>query len=283
MTQSPTPGRLADRVAVVTGGANGIGRACAERLAGDGAAVVIADVIEDRAQATAADIAGGGGQAVAVRLDAASRDDNEAMAQLAIDRFGRLDICVTAAGISHGEYLSGDLERDLKRAMSNLEHADQPHVNFLDESVENWQRVIDVNLTGTLFAMQACASRMIDGGRGGAIVTFASIAARDPDAGPLAYTVSKAGVAMLTKKSARMLAKAGIRVNSVGPGFIDTNMTALVNLLPQENQDQLLVKIPMGRRGAPAEVASLVAFLASDDASYITGELIHPDGGWYTD
>jgi NAD(P)-dependent dehydrogenase (short-subunit alcohol dehydrogenase family) len=281
--------RFEGKVAVVTGGGNGIGRACCERFASEGAAVVVADVQREKGDATVAAIDDAGGRAVACTLDASSRDGNEAMAQLAIDSFGRIDVLVTAAGISHGEYNSGDLEPDLKMAMRGIEHTEDPEWVFLNEDVENWQRVIDVNLTGTLFAMQACASRMViqerdDRGQRGAIVTIASIAAKDPDAGPLAYTVSKAGVWMLTKKSARQLALAGVRVNAIGPGFITTNMTALVDLLPDEERTNMVnAKIPLQRRGDPSEIASVAAFLASSDASYMTGEILHPDGGWFTD
>jgi NAD(P)-dependent dehydrogenase (short-subunit alcohol dehydrogenase family) len=281
--------RFEGKVAVVTGGGNGIGRACCERFASEGAAVVVADVQREKGDATVAAIGDAGGRAVACTLDASSRDGNEAMAQVAIDSFGRIDVLVTAAGISHSEYNSGDLEPDLKMAMRGIEHTDDPEWVFLNEDVENWQRVIDVNLTGTLFAMQACASRMVTQerdarGQRGAIVTIASIAAKDPDAGPLAYTVSKAGVWMLTKKSARQLALAGVRVNAIGPGFISTNMTALIDLLPDEERANMVnAKIPLQRRGDPSEIASVAAFLASSDASYMTGEILHPDGGWFTD
>jgi NAD(P)-dependent dehydrogenase (short-subunit alcohol dehydrogenase family) len=281
--------RFEGKVAVVTGGGNGIGRACCERFASEGAAVVVADVQREKGDATVAAIGDAGGRAVACTLDASSRDGNEAMAQVAIDSFGRIDVLVTAAGISHSEYNSGDLEPDLKMAMRGIEHTDDPEWVFLNEDVENWQRVIEVNLTGTLFAMQACASRMVTQerdarGQRGAIVTIASIAAKDPDAGPLAYTVSKAGVWMLTKKSARQLALAGVRVNAIGPGFISTNMTALIDLLPDEERANMVnAKIPLQRRGDPSEIASVAAFLASSDASYMTGEILHPDGGWFTD
>jgi NAD(P)-dependent dehydrogenase (short-subunit alcohol dehydrogenase family) len=122
---------------------------------------------------------------------------------------------------------------------------------------------------------------MLDQGRPGSIVTIASIAARDPLWGSPSYPVSKAGVWMLTKNTSRTLAPLGIRVNSIGPGFIETNMTeALASL--DDYHNMIIDKTPMGRRGTPDEIASVALFLASDEASYVTGELIHPDGGWFT-
>jgi NAD(P)-dependent dehydrogenase (short-subunit alcohol dehydrogenase family) len=277
-------GRLAGQVAVVTGAGNGIGRASAIRFAEEGASVVCADALADAAAATADAIVAAGGRAVAIGGDAASQNDNEAMAQLAMDSFGRLDVLLTAAGISHANYKSGDTENEVKYITRSLENADTPWRTFLEYGVDSWQRVIDVNLTGTLLAMQACAARMIELGNGGRIITIASIAAKDPDAGPLAYTVSKAGVWMLTKKAARQLASAGIRVNAIGPGFIETNMTALINMLPPEQAiSSFLGKIPMGRVGQPVEIANVALFLASNESSYMTGEILHPDGGWFTE
>jgi NAD(P)-dependent dehydrogenase (short-subunit alcohol dehydrogenase family) len=280
---SSTPGRLDGRVAVVTGGGNGIGRASALRLAGDGARVVVADVQEAPAAETVRLISEAGGEAVACKLDASSRIDNEAMAELAITTWGRLDILLTAAGISHAEYRSGDLEADIKMISSNLEQIETPWRVFLDLELESWQRVIDVNLTGTFLAMQACGDKMVTAGHGGSMITIASVAAKNPDAGPLAYTVSKAGVWMLTKKAARELAAANIRVNAIGPGYIATNMTQLIEMLPEDRKADLAARIPMGRVGRPEEVASVVSFLASDDASYMTGTILHPGGGYFTD
>ncbi len=280
---STAPGRLAGRVAVVTGGGNGIGRASALRLAADGAKVVIADVQEASAAETARLVQAAGGSAVTLRLDASNRVDNEAMAQLAITTWGRLDILLTAAGISHAKYSSGDIEADVKMIGANLANLETPWRTFIDLDVDSWRRVIDVNLTGTLLAMQACADKMVDAGNGGAIITIASIAAKNPDAGPLAYTVSKAGVWMLTKKAARELAAAKIRVNAIGPGYIATNMTQMIELLPEDRRADLAQRIPMGRVGRPEEVAAVVSFLASDDASYMTGTILHPDGGYFTD
>ena len=281
-TSNPA-GRLSGRVAVVTGGGNGIGRASALRLAADGAKVVVADVQEAPAAETVRLVESAGGDAIAIRLDAVNRMDNEAMAQLAVTTWGRLDILLTAAGISHANYSSGDIEADVKMIGANVANLETPWRTFIDLDVESWQRVLDVNLTGTLLAMQACAEKMVDAGNGGAIITIASIAAKNPDAGPLAYTVSKAGVWMLTKKAARELAAANIRVNAIGPGYIATNMTQLIEFLPDDRRADLALRIPLGRVGRPEEVASVVSFLASDDASYMTGTILHPDGGYFTD
>jgi len=276
-------GRLEGKVAVVTGAGNGIGRACAVRFAREGADVVVADLLAGPAAETAELVERAGARAVVVELDAASPASNDAMAQAAIDRFGRLDVVVTAAGISHGEYRSGDLERDVKMLTRSLENAEHPERAFLDEDITDWQTVLDVNLTGTMLAVKACVARMVEAGTGGAVVTIASIAAKDPDAGPLAYTVSKAGVWMFTKKAARMLAPAGIRVNAIGPGFIRTNMTALIDMLPDDQKAQFYLKIPMGRVGEATEVADVALFLVSGESSYMTGEILHPDGGWFTE
>jgi NAD(P)-dependent dehydrogenase (short-subunit alcohol dehydrogenase family) len=282
-TSSPN-GRLAGQVAVVTGAGNGIGRASAIRFAEEGAAVVCADVQLAAAHATVQTIIDCGGRAIGIDGDAASQVANEAIAQLAIDTYGRLDVLLTAAGISHADYRSGDTENEVKYITKNLEMVETPWRVFTEFELASWQRVIDVNLTGTFLAMQSCVARMIEAGNGGRVVTIASIAAKDPDAGPLAYTVSKAGVWMLTKKSARQLATAGIRVNAIGPGFIETNMTALIKMLPDEQaQAAYLGKIPMGRVGQPREIANVALFLASEESSYMTGEILHPDGGWFTE
>lgn len=274
-------GRLKDQVAVVTGGANGIGRACAVRFAQEGADVVIADLLPEAAEEAVAAVEATGRRAVFHRLDAASKEGNEAMADVAVGEFGRVDVLLTAAGISHGGYRSGDLDRDLERAAKQLDHREQPALAFCDIELDDWQRVLDVNLTGTFLAMQAVARRMIQQQTRGRIITIASIAAKNPDAGPVAYTASKAGVWMLTKKAARELAPAGIRVNSIGPGYVATNMTALIDHLDERRQ-QVMAAIPMGRKGLPEEIAATAAFLASDDASYFTGQILHPDGGFFT-
>lgn len=274
--------QLQDQVAVITGGANGIGRATAIRFAREGANIVVADLQADKGAETVAAVEQAGGKAIFIQVDAASKVDNEAMADAALAEYGRLDVLVAAAGISHGSYDSGDLENDLKYIARRLDYIDQPALMFCDIELDDWRRVIEVNLTGTFLAMQACARPMIESGSGGRIVTIASIAAKNPDAGPVPYTASKAGVWMLTKKSARELAPANIRVNAIGPGFIDTNMTAMLDQI-EEAKDELMRSIPMGRKGQPEDIANAALFLVSDQSSYMTGTILHPDGGFFTD
>lgn len=278
-------GRLQNKIAVITGGGNGIGRACAERFVEEGASVLIADLLAEQGQAVADDINNDdahAGTAGFFELEAASQESNRAMVAAAIDAFGTIDILVTAAGVSGADYRSGDVEADLKRIQSGAEAAAiNPAAALTELDIGDWQRVLDVNLTGTLLAVQATASVMLEQEKQGSIVTIASIAARDPLWGSPSYPVSKAGVWMLTKSAARTLAPLGIRVNSIGPGFIETNMTAAFSEV-DELHAGIMAQTPMGRKGTPREIANVALFLASDEAGYVTGELIHPDGGWFT-
>lgn len=264
--EEPT-GRLADRVAVITGAASGIGRACAVRFAAEGASVILGDINLDLAVAAAADIEGRGGTAHAVHLDAASVDDNAALFQTAVDRYGRLDITVAAAGLAHAGYVSG--ERNEKAASQ-----------LIDQSLDDWKRVMDVNLNGVMLADQAAARAMIAAGNGGSIVNIASAAAKVPLNGAVDYCVSKAGVWMLTKGFALEMAEHGIRVNAIGPGFVETPMTARMADTAEGNE-AMTARTPMGRLGLPEEIASTALFLASDDASYITGQILFPAGGMF--
>lgn len=274
--------RLEDKVAVITGGGNGIGRACAVRFAEEGADVVVADLLDGPGAETVAAVEAAGRKATFVQIDAASPADNERLMDEAVSAYGGIDVLVTAAGISHADYVSGDRERDAEMLNGAAEALLDPARPFLNMTFDSWQKVIDVNLTGTMLAVQSAARRMVEGGRSGSIITIASIAAKVPEAGPLSYGVSKAGVWMLTKHVARSLGPAGIRVNAIGPGFIDTNMTKLIQDIPMV-ADQLLAGIPLRRLGSPVEVANTALFLASDESSYFTGEILHPDGGFFTD
>jgi NAD(P)-dependent dehydrogenase (short-subunit alcohol dehydrogenase family) len=274
--------RLEGRVAVVTGGGNGIGRACCERFAEEGADVVVADLLDDAGGETVQLVEKTGQAGHFVLLDAASPEANRDLVRQAVDRFGKVDVLVTAAGISHAEYKSGDRSRDEEMLTRAMETRAEPARRLLDLELEQWQKVIDVNLTGTFLAVQATARQMVEQGRGGSIITVASVAAKHPEAGPPSYAVSKAGVWMLTKAAARSLGPAGIRVNSIGPGFIATNMTAMATAIP-EVTELFLQNLPLGRLGTPREVADTALFLASDESAYFTGEILHPDGGFFTD
>jgi NAD(P)-dependent dehydrogenase (short-subunit alcohol dehydrogenase family) len=220
---------------------------------------------------------------VFVAVDVTSRDDNAAMAAAAYDQFGGLDIVVTAAGISHPQYVSGDFEAEVKRVL------DRPVLSparaFVEFPREELNAVFEVNVTGTLLSLQACVAAMLERGdvRGSSLITIASIAAKHPDAGTIAYGTSKAAVWYLTKKLARDLASEGIRVNAIGPGFIDTHMTKIIDAMPEDRRTAFFGAVPMGRKGTPLEIANTALFLASDESSYFTGEILHPDGGFFTE
>ncbi|WP_436778303.1 SDR family NAD(P)-dependent oxidoreductase [Yinghuangia sp. YIM S09857] len=256
---------MQDKVVVVTGAGNGIGRGCALRLAEEGAdGVVVADLSLDRARRVAGEIVEAGGRASAYAADVRDAQACEDMAQHAVDRFGRLDVLVAAAGIN-GQGASGD-EHDGVTA-------------GLTFSSRVWSNILDVNLTGLMQSDRAVARRMIAGG-GGAIVNIASMCSAWASAGSTPYNVSKAAAWMLTKSLAIELAPHGIRVNAVGPGFIDetgmTEKTRADDHAFRAATDRIL----MGRFGRPREVADAVLFLASDESSYFTGSILYPDGGF---
>ena len=266
-------GQLEGKAALITGGASGIGAACAVRFAQEGADLLLADLLPDRAAETVAAVEALGRRAVVAECDASREADNEAIAQRCVDEFGRLDVCVAAAGISHAAYVSGETrEPDPDRTATYIAKQD----------VEHWEKVLAVNLTGVMLTDRACARRMLELGNGGSIINLASIMAKFPMPGAGNYCVSKAGVWMLTKVLAQELAPDGIRVNAIGPGFIETPMTASIQA--DESLNQWVHSLtPMRRFGKPEEIAKAALFLAGDEASYMTGEILHPDGGWFTD
>ncbi|MCD6029969.1 MAG: family oxidoreductase [Thermomicrobiales bacterium] len=244
-------GRFSGKAALVTGAAQGIGRAIAERFASEGASVVLFDLDDDLAGRTAADVVAGGGIAEAIGGDIARRDDVRNAVARCLERFGRLDILAANAGIADA----------------------QP---FMETEEASWRRIIDVNLTGTFFCLQEAARAMIPTG-GGSMVATASTNAFWVESNMAAYNASKGGIVALVKSAAFDLGEFNIRVNAVAPGMVRTR----ANFITEDPVagPEYLKGVPLGRFTEPAEMAAVVAFLASDDASYVTGELLVADGG----
>jgi NAD(P)-dependent dehydrogenase (short-subunit alcohol dehydrogenase family) len=257
-------GRLAGKIAIITGGGSGIGRACALRFAAEGAAVCVADLNLEGAADTVRQIEAADGRAVAVQTDTADEAATEAMVERCVAAFGAVDLLVAAAGISG----------------ARPSQPPQPDpFPLLNLPTEHFQRVLAVNLYGVLFSDRAVARWLVAHRRPGAIVNIASVAAKLPLPGG-AYSISKAGVWMLTKALANELAPVGIRVNAIGPGFIETPMTAMLRA-DEARSRWALSLTPMRRYGTPEEVAATALFLCSDEASYFTGEMLHPAGGMF--
>ena len=251
-----TAGSLENKVAIVTGGAQGIGYAIAERFAREKMKVVIADV-DDEAGEAAESTLRRINTARYIRCDIAARLDVHNLVASTLDEFGGIDVLVNNAGIVAG----GD---------------------FLDISEEDFDRVIAVNLKGYFLCAQATARAMVErvkqGGPAGAIINMSSVNAVFAIANQVPYSVSKGGINQLTKVMALSLAPYNIRVNAIGPGSIMTKILQSV-ANDKEAMERILSRTPLGRIGDPSEIAGIAAFLASDDASYITGQTIYADGG----
>jgi NAD(P)-dependent dehydrogenase (short-subunit alcohol dehydrogenase family) len=243
--------RLQGRVAAITGGALGIGRATARLFAAEGAAVVLGDVDVRGAEAVAKEIAAGGGRAIAIGVDVGEAPQVQAFVEGAVAQFGRLDVMFANAGIAHS-------------------------APFLEHPEAQWHRVLRVNLTGVFLCCQAAARQMVGQG-GGRIITTASINGFRGVENLVGYNVAKAGVVELTRTMAVELAQHGIAVNAIAPAQIDTRLT---RGLPAEARRRRTERIPMARFGEPEEVARAALFLASDDASFITGHTLAVDGGY---
>lgn len=245
---------LEEKVALVTGAASGIGRACAQFYARDGAKVVVSDVDETGGAETVRLIREAGGEAFFVRTDVSRAEECEALVRAAVERFGRLDCACNNAGIG-GE------------SNSTAEY-----------SIEAWERVIAINLSGQFFCMKYEIPAMLEAG-GGSIVNMGSILSQVGFAGAPAYVAAKHGLYGLTKNAALEYAALGVRVNMVGPAYIHTPMISAA----EENQalNDLLVSLhPIGRLGEAEEVAELVVWLSSEKASFVTGAYYAVDGGY---
>ncbi len=274
MTQTVihSAGQLTGKTAIITGGGSGMGRATSLLFAREGAAVVVADINDAGGTNTAQQIIEAGGRAVYVHTDTANEAQIVNLVQVAARTFGSVDALVTAAGISYSNFIEQDHSTDPFR---------NPDAGFiLNKSTARWQKVLDVNLTGVMICAREAARQMIAEGHGGTIVNFASIAAYAPAPTIADYCVSKAGVVMLTKCFAAEVGRAGIRVNAVAPGPIETGMTQ--SLLDMGRLQKQAASLPLGRTAQPEEVANVVLFLSTAQSSYITGKTIGVDGGTYT-
>lgn len=242
---------LTGKVALVTGASRGIGKAIALKLAAEGAAVVINyHGSMEKAKEVKAEIESDGGIAGIMQCNVADYQATEAMIRKVTDDFGRLDILVNNAGITRDGLL-------------------------MKMSEEDYDTVLDTNLKGPFHCIRFAARQMLRQ-RGGRIINLSSVSGILGNAGQANYSASKAGVIGLTKSAARELASRGITVNAVAPGFIETEMTAV---LPEKVRESAVAQIPLGTFGTAEDVAEAVAFLASDSARYITGQTIHVDGG----
>ena len=241
------------RSVVVTGAAQGIGFACARRFANDGARVVLADIQADKGEAAAHSLRSEGAKAMFVACDVGDGGQVEALIESTVEAYGGLDVMISNAAILHP-------------------------ADILELEEEDFDRVVRVNLKGFFLTGQAAAKQMVAQGRGGAIINMSSIQACITNANLLSYAVCKGGVKQLTVAMALALAPKGIRVNAIGPGSIATEMVMQL-IASEEARRTVMSRTPMGRLGTPEEIAAVAAFLASDEASYITGETVNADGG----
>jgi NAD(P)-dependent dehydrogenase (short-subunit alcohol dehydrogenase family) len=242
---------LRQKVAVITGAGSGIGEATARLFCSEGAKVVIGDIAESAGK-IAAELARDIGEAIFVRTDVTSEDSVSSLMQAAVETYGKLDILVANAGIPENKAPIHELD------------------------LAAWQRVIDIDLTGVALCNKFAVAKMLKNGSG-AIVNMASILGQVGQENSNAYSAAKAGVINLTRSIALTYAKDGIRANCVSPGYVDTPLLAK---LPKPTTDAMLSKQPIGRLAQPLEIANVIAFLASDKASIVTGACLNADGGY---
>lgn len=248
--------KLENRIAIVTGAAQGIGRALALGLAGEGAHVVVADIQEDKAIETAAEIQRMGRRSLGLRVDVSVLSDLARMVERTLQEFGRIDILVNNAGIALP-------------------------TPFLETTEEVWDRIMDINLKAVFFCSQMVARVMVKQGRG-KIVNVASTSSFVAGRSEVPYAISKAGVRMLTAAASAELAPYHVNMNAIAPGLIKTPLTERYFPSAEAFEARVRAKIPMGRAGTPQDLVGAVVFLCSDAADYVTGHTLVVDGGWLT-
>jgi NAD(P)-dependent dehydrogenase (short-subunit alcohol dehydrogenase family) len=245
--------RLQGKIALITGGARGIGFAIASALAREGATIAIGDINAEGANAAADKLKAAGAQAHGFAVNVADARSVEEMMKGIVTRLGRLDILVNNAGVGG-------------------------NTPFLETTLENWNRIISINLTGAFIVAQACAKQMVAQGRGGKIINIASLSGQRGGNGRAAYGSAKAGLELLTKVMAVELSDYGINVNNIAPGAIETDMAATAHDAATRAAYNYL--IPMVRYGTPEEIADAAVFLCSDEARYVQGHTLNVDGGF---
>jgi 3-oxoacyl-[acyl-carrier protein] reductase len=242
--------RLQDKVAIITGGANGIGLAAAKTFVREGARVAMADFDEETGSQRTAELKAEGYDAVFFQVNVADKDSVDSMVKDVLSHFGKIDILVNNAGITR----DGMLHK---------------------LAVEDFQKVVDVNLTGVFHCAQAVVPAMVQQGSG-RIINTSSVSGIYGNVGQTNYAATKAGVVGMTKTWAKELGRKGINVNAVAPGFIETGMTAKV---PDKVIEQMKMLVPLGRLGLPEDIANAYLFLASEESKYVNGTTLHVDGG----
>lgn len=242
--------RLEGRVALVTGGARGIGKAICEKLASEGAIVAMVDILLEVAEQTAAEFKAKGYEAMAIQANVANVEDADNAVKAVVDKYGKLDILVNNAGITRDTLMMRMTEQD-------------------------WDMVMAVNLKGT-FNFSKAATKVMMRAKYGRIVNIASVVGRMGNVGQANYSASKAGVIALTKTTAKEFGSRNITVNAVAPGFIQTDMTGK---LSEEVRNEFLKTIPLKRAGLPEDVANVVCFFCQDESAYVTGQVLNIDGG----
>jgi NAD(P)-dependent dehydrogenase (short-subunit alcohol dehydrogenase family) len=246
--------QLENKVAIITGAGSGIGKATALLFAKEGAKVTVSDINVENGQKVVDEIKNSGGEAVFVKADSSSPEDNERLVAETVKAFGKLDVAVNNAGIGGEINKAGDM------------------------SIEGWKKVIDINLSGVFYGVKYQAPEMVKNG-GGSIINIASILGQAGFATSSGYVAAKHGVVGLTKSAAWEYAKDKVRINAVGPGFVYSGMVN-EEAMGREALDFLETKHAFGRLGTPEEIAAMLLFLASDGASFVTGSYYPVDGGY---